>query len=808
VVESDIPVPGRNWQLFIESVEDYAMFMLDVDGRVTTWNRGAQKIKGYAPAEIIGRHFSTFYPAEDVAADKPGRELAEARAHGRVEDEGWRIRKDGSRFWANVVITALHDERGELLGFGKVTRDLTARVQSEEMLRRSEERFRLLVETVEDYAIFMLDESGHVATWNRGAQAIKGYRADEIVGQHFSRFYPKEDVAAGKPERVLREAVAHGRIEDEGWRIRKDGSTFWASVVITALRGGRGELLGFTKVTRDLTMRRLSDEALRRSEERFRLLVDSVVDYAMYMLDPGGRVTTWNHGAEKLKGYSAQEVIGRHFSLFFPDSDQRAGKPERELQIALEQGRFEDEGYRRRKDGSLFWANVVLTPIRDSHGELLGFAKVTRDLSARAEAEQVARELVRAQAARAAAEQAEARIRASAELAERAAKQAEEASRLKDEFLATVSHELRTPLNAIVGWSSLLRGRTGEAELRKGLDIIHRNAVAQGRIVEDILDVSRIITGKLRLDLAPTNLVVVVREAMDVVRPAALAREIALELVAPEEECRLIADAERLQQVVWNLLSNAVKFGKRRGTIRLTIDHVESSYALTVTDDGQGIAPEFLPYVFDRFKQADSSATRRFGGLGLGLALVRHLVELHGGKVHVSSPGLGQGTTFTIRLPVRALLSPPAATEVGREVESSPTGKAPSGALEGVRLLVVDDEEDARELVAMVLASAGAQVLTASSSAEGVAAFQQFRPHVLVSDIGMPEQDGYTFMRRIRALGPEAGGHAPALALTAYARNQDRVAALNAGFSTHIGKPVEPDALLAAVIELADKARP
>jgi CheY-like chemotaxis protein/anti-sigma regulatory factor (Ser/Thr protein kinase) len=361
----------------------------------------------------------------------------------------------------------------------------------------------------------------------------------------------------------------------------------------------------------------------------------------------------------------------------------------------------------------------------------------------------------------------------------------------------------------MVGWSSLLRGRTADTSLRKGLDIIHRNAVAQGRIVEDILDVSRIITGKLRLELAPAELATIVRDAIDVVRPAALAREIAIELVAPEDTYRLIADADRLQQVVWNLLSNAVKFGKKRGTIRVSIEHVDSSYALTVADDGQGIAPEFLPFVFDRFKQADSSATRRIGGLGLGLALVRHLVELHGGKVRAESPGPGQGTSFTITLPVRALLaSHPSARGREHQQTDEVAAYAPTAALSGVRVLVVDDDEDARELVGTVLETAGAEVKTAGSTAEGLVTFYQFRPHLLVSDIGMPEEDGYTFMRRIRALDSAEGGNVPALALTAYARKQDRAAAVGAGFTRHIGKPVEPGALLEVVMELAQTVTP
>jgi PAS domain S-box-containing protein len=658
------------------------------------------------------------------------------------------------------------------------------------------------IDNVQDYAIFMLDAGGRVATWNRGAERFKGYPAPEIIGRHFSTFYTEPDLAIGKPERELEDARRHGRVEDEGWRVRKDGTTFWANVIITALFDDSGAVTGYAKVTRDLSTRRAAEEELRRSEERFRLLVDSVQDYAMYMLDPSGVVTTWNSGAEKLKGYTPFEIIGRHFSLFFPAEDVQAGKPERELHTARTVGRFEEEAYRVRKDGTLFWANVTLTPVRDADGTLLGYAKVTRDLTARIAAERTARDLVREQVARSVAESAEARVREAFALARDAAQRAEEANRFKEEFLATVSHELRTPLNAIVGWSSLLRSRTSDEAVLRGVDVIQRNALAQGRIIEDILDVSRIITGKLHLDLQSTDLAAVVREALEVVRPAAMAKDLRLEFVPPPGECSLIADAERLRQVVWNLLSNAAKFGNPGGTVHVSIESTSRHYVLTVSDDGKGIEPQFLPYVFDRFKQADSSMTRRVGGLGLGLSIVRHLVELHGGQVEASSLGLNLGATFRVTLPIRAVQSgvADAHAALDRKVE----GPAPCRAdiLAHKRVLVVDDDDDSRELLETALIAAGAQVETAPSAALGFVALTRFRPHVLISDIGMPDEDGYSLLRRVRALEPGLGGDVPAIALTAYTRTEDKALALAAGFATHVSKPAHPGELIAAVVAL------
>ena len=785
-------ISSDDCRLLVENVIDYAIFMLDREGRVVSWNPGAQRIKGYTADEIVGCHFSKFYPEDDVAAGKPERELKTALQFGRVEDEGWRIRKDGSRFWASVVITAVYDESRTLRGFAKVTRDLTKRRLAAEDLRRSEERFHKVIDAITDYAVFMLDATGHIATWNTGAQKIKAYDADEIIGQHFSIFYPAEDRAAGKPDRILETVRREGRYEEEGWRLRKDGTRFWANVILTALRNDAGELTGFAKVTRDLTERRTAEETLRRSEERFRLLVAGVIDYAIYMLNPEGRVTTWNLGAERMKGYRADEIIGKHFAVFFPEEDRRAGKPSRELETARAEGRFEDEGWRIRKNGTRFWANVVLTPLHDDSGRFIGFAKITRDLTVRRQTDELERNLLMAEAARAAAETI--------------ASKADEANRIKDEFLATVSHELRTPLNAIVGWAAILRQRQLDPSLAKAIEIIDRNAHAQTKIIDDILDVSRIITGKLRVEPRPTDLVAITQEAIEVIRPSAEAKQIAVDFKPDSAMLLLVGDPERLQQVIWNLLSNAVKFTEPNGAIRIVIEQHGAKIVLSVTDTGKGIDPDFLPLVFDRFKQYDGSTTRRHGGLGLGLALVRHIIELHGGSVAAESAGVGHGSKFSVMLPVRAVIP---ATAQERPDSSRPPRPSTevTDALRGLRVLIVDDDTDARELVTAVLSEAGAVTRAASSAAEGLETLSKFRPHVLVSDIGMPEEDGFAFVRRVRALDPNHGGGIPSVALTAYTRRSDRTKALAAGFTTHVGKPVNPDDLVAAVANLAAFAR-
>lgn len=659
---------------------------------------------------------------------------------------------------------------------------------------------RLLIDNVTDYAMFLLDLGGNVATWSVGAQRLTGFERDEVVGAHVSRLHTESDVLGGKPASALAEARARGRFEEEGRRVRRDGSTFWANVSITALHDPRGELKGFGVVMRDVTAQKQLDEALRASEERFHRLVDAVTDYAIFMLDTDGRVATWNVGAARIKGYTATEIIGTHFEAFYTPEDRAAGKPARVLDVVRREGRFEDEGYRLRKDGKAFWANVVITSLENARGELSGFVKVTRDLTERRHAEQTERDLVRAEAARVAAESSErvvrdseTRAQESAKLAEAAAARAEEANRMKDEFLATVSHELRTPLNSIVGWAFILRERNKDPGCEPAVEAIHRNAQAQVRIVDDILDVSRIITGKLALDPQPMDLTLVVREALDVIAPSATAKNVHVDFTVEEALPAYVGDSERLRQVAWNLLSNAVKFTPRGGAVRVMLGSAEGACVLTVSDTGSGIAKDVLPRVFDRFTQADSSSTRRFGGLGLGLAIVRHVVELHGGTVHAASEGEGRGATFTVVLPVRTERGP---TDAGGGLQIGGRAKEAEKLLRARTVLVVDDDEDARFLLESLLLAQGATVLVAASVSAARKALARGGVDVVVSDIGMPGEDGFALARTLN----EGGQPLPAIALTAFASPEDRRRALEAGFSSYLAKPVDPEGLVAAIV--------
>jgi PAS domain S-box-containing protein len=495
-----------------------------------------------------------------------------------------------------------------------------------------------------------------------------------------------------------------------------------------------------------------------------------------------GVITSWNQAAELILGYTALEIVGKPVSTLMPlaQSEDMVRILER-IRRGERVGHFETQ--RLTKDGRVIDVSLSVSPIRDADGTIIGAAKVARDITERKRAE-VERERLLAAAQAATAD-------------------AESANRMKDDFLATLSHELRTPLNAIVGWAKILRSGAADAEdIEEGLAAIDRNSQAQTQIVEDLLDISRIISGKLRLDVQRLALTDIIDAALATVLPAANAKEIRVHKVLDSLAGPVSGDAARLQQVVWNLLANAVKFTPKGGQVQVLLERVNSHVEISVIDTGIGIQPEFLPHVFDRFRQGDASTTRRHAGLGLGLAIVKQLVEMHGGSIRAKSPGEGQGATFTLMLPITVVHPERSEPQKARPKERDATADAcPDGDLAGLRVLVVDDEPDARQLLRRVLADSQAEVAVASSSAEALAVIGAFRPDVIVCDIGMPEQDGYDLIHWVRA--NPATKDIPAAALTAFARPDDRKRSLLAGFQTHVAKPVDPAELKAVVASLA-----
>ena len=502
-------------------------------------------------------------------------------------------------------------------------------------------------------------------------------------------------------------------------------------------------------------------------------------DDAIISTDLQGNIKSWNRGAERIYGYQADETIGKPITmLHLPD---RWNEEPRILELIRMGDRIDHyETLRRRKDGTDIDISLTVSPILNHVGDVIGASKTSRDITWRKRAEEEREQLL--------ARERESRS------------EAEEANRLKDEFLATISHELRSPLNAILGWARLLR----EPDMRgdqmdRALETIERNAQAQARLIEDLLDVSRIVSGKLSIQMRPVTLNSTVQSAVADLRLAAESKGIDLRL-AEDEEIKLIGDADRLQQVVWNLLSNAIKFTPEGGRVEVGLKRIGEHAELRVRDTGRGISPEFLPHVFDRFRQATRTDARSRAGLGLGLAIVRHIVEAHGGSVTAESAGVGLGATFVCKLPL---------VGVGQEVvpaierQMAQLKVKATSSLKGIKVLVVDDDEDAREMLGAALNSYGAEVITAAGALKALDALASENIDVLVSDINMPEVDGYELIRRVRAMKPEQGGRIPAVALTAYARAEDRLRALKSGFQTHMPKPVEPAELEVVVATLA-----
>jgi PAS domain S-box-containing protein len=620
---SRVAVAHEHFRLLVESVKDYAIFMLDPSGHVASWNAGARLIKGYSPDEIVGKHMSTFYSPEDRAAQRPQKLLEIATLEGRVEDEGWRLRKDGSRFWADVIITALRDEAGRLVGFGKVTRDLTARREVEERLRDAEERLATTLRSIGD-GVLATNENARVTIINGVAQQLTGWSEREAIGAavedvfHIVNEETRAKVA-NPIARVLKEGIVVG-LANHTLLIARDGTERPIADSGAPIRDEKADIRGAVLIFRDVTQERRAEEALRQSEARLRLMITSVRDYAIFMLDPNGRVVTWNSGAERIKGYQGEEIIGQDFSMFFTPEDIAAAKPQRELKISAQEGRFEDEAWRVRKDGSRFWANVIISAVRDASGTLIGFTKVTRDLTARRRME-------------------EERIRLA---------QAEEAMRLRDDFLSIASHELKTPLTALqLQLQGLLdRKQSLDEKVARKLEKAARAGDRLGDLVESLLDVSRIASGHLSLKYEAFDMVEVAHEVIARLREAAQhARcDVSLGAGAP---VRGLWDRLRVEQILTSLLSNAFKYAAATPVL-VTIRRETDMAVLQVRDAGPGLPETDLPRLFRRFERGSSPS---YGGFGLGLYVVRQVADAHGGTITAVNND-GPGASITVRLPL------------------------------------------------------------------------------------------------------------------------------------------------------------
>jgi PAS domain S-box-containing protein len=799
----------------VDSSDD-AIVSKDLNGTILSWNAAAERMFGYTAAEAVGRNIRMIIPADRQSEEDfvIGRIRAGA---GVSHYETIRQRKDGSFLPISLTVSPLYDDSGRVIGASKIARDMSDRRNADLAARR----LAAVIESTDD-AVVTKDLDSTIRSWNRAAERMFGYTAEEAIGRSIRMLIPPE--LQSEEDTVLARIRAGGVVDHyETTRLRKDGSEVRISLTVSPLVDESGVVVGASKIARDVT-------------ERTRLLtaVTEQAAITQKLNDVGAVVAASLDRAAIVQKVTdvATELTHAEFGAFFYNVvDQQSGESymlytlsgaPKEAFANFPQPRstavfaptFHGEGAVRMNDvtqdprfgknppyfgmpkGHLPVRSYLAVPVKVASGEVLGglFFGHSKAGVFTAEHERLA-----------------AGVAAWASVALQNARlyqEAREADRVKDEFLAVLSHELRTPLNAIVGYARLLRGGvlTGE-KAERGLETLERNASALTQIVEDVLDISRIVSGKIRLDVQPVELPLIVHNAVATIQPAADAKGLRVQTIVDSGVGPVSGDPDRLQQVVWNLLSNAVKFTPKNGRIQVRVERVNSHIEIVVSDTGVGIREDFIPFVFERFRQADAGTTRKTGGLGLGLSIVRHIVEMHGGTVHVASDGEDRGATFRVRLPLMIVQA-----EAAREIREHPRTEKPKplsglGNLGGVRVMAVDDEEDALGLLRIVLETSGAEVVTVCSAFEALDRIEREKPDALVVDLGMPEMDGFEFIARVRASSNREVKDIPAAALTALARSEDRTKALQSGFEMHLAKPVDPGELVASVATLVRRGR-
>ncbi len=747
-----------------------AVYTTDTEGKITMFNDAAAAFSGRTPT--IGSDewcvsWKLFWPdGTPMPHDECPMAVALKTGESLRGYEAIAERPDGTRVNFVPYPTLLHDGNGKLVGAINMLVDITDRKKAEEALRRNSQELSEFFQNASE-AIHWVDADGKILRANRAELNMLGYTAEEFIGRNITEFHVDQDVI----DDILKRLTRGETLESYAARMRARDGSIRDVLINSSAYFENGKFVHSRCFTRDVTGALQIEKVLRH----FAAIVETTDD-AVVSKDLNGIIMSWNRAAERLFGYSADEVIGKPVAILIPPerSDEEPAILER-----IRQGERIDhyETVRMTKEGRRFHVSLTVSPMKNSEGKIIGASKIARDISEQKRNQEEIAKLLES---------------------ERSARQeAEIANRSKDEFLAVLSHEMRTPLTAMLGWLTILRGHSlDEATTKHAIETVERNAKAQAQLIEDLVDVSRIVGGKLSLEVRPIDLVPVIEAALDVVRPAAEAKQIQLETHHGASVPPISADPARIQQVIWNLLSNAVKFTPKGGSIDVTLRQVESSAEIVISDNGIGISKQFLPLVFERFRQAESVATRSHRGMGLGLAIVRHLVELHGGTVTAESEGDNKGSTFTIRLPLAAVRH---SDQSLASLEHPTNGHV----LKGLRILLVEDEPDAKELIALVLKGAGAEVEAVESAQDALQRMPLFIPDLLLSDIGLPTESGYDLIRKVRSLKSKMK-RVPAIALTAFATENDRKKSLSAGFQAHLAKPVEPADLISTIRSLVN----
>jgi PAS domain S-box-containing protein len=769
----------------VESSDD-AIISKDLNGIIQSANGGAERVFGYSAAELVGRPVTVLIPEERQAEETDI--LGRLRRGERVEHfETVRVRRDGRRIDVSLTVSPVRDSSGAIIGASKIARDITDNKRAAEALATHREWLRVTLSSIGD-AVIAADPTGQITFLNPVAEGLTGWSSQEAVGQPLSLVFriinektrePAENVA----DKVIRSGHVVG-LANHTVLIARDGTEIPIADSAAPILAENGSIQGVVLVFHDVTEARRAEEALAEQKEWLETTLESIGD-AVIATDPRGNVVFMNPIAEHLTGRRAAEALGLPCDDVFRIANESTRLPAvNPVSRVLAEGAvvgLANHTVLISADGTERPIDDSGAPIRNRDGRIVGVVLVFRDVSERRRvAIERERLLDMERAARAAAEHA---------------------NRVKDDFVAMVSHELRTPLNAILGWTHILAGRPDDAaSVRRGLQVIERNTQIQVQLISDLLDISRIVSGKLRLDIENLDLRRVVNDAVQSLQPVAEAKRLTLLNEVAADAIDVTGDPARLQQCVWNLLSNAIKFTPAGGRIVVAVRRASSHAELSVTDSGVGIQPEILPYIFDRFQQGEAATTRRFGGLGLGLTIVKQIVELHGGNIRAESAGEGKGARFTVSLPMNGATARP---NLRSHIGPSGAGDgADSTRLDRLRVLLVEDDNDTREVVEMTLRERGAEVVCAGSVDEALTIFRAGPPDVLVSDIGLPGADGYDLIRQVRQMAPARGGSIPAIALTAFVRSSDRTRALLAGFQMHVGKPIEPAELVMSIAAL------